>query len=128
MNYLYCHYIEGPGDDYARIGFPLYEASRRCDWKEAKAILYDYPHLVRYSITGNGETPLHIAASVKIRSKQVEQFVKNLLDMMSKDDLELQNQNHDTAFCQAAATRNIKTVMIMLEKNRNLATIAGGER
>ncbi|KAJ0468563.1 putative ankyrin repeat-containing domain-containing protein [Helianthus annuus] len=45
--------------------------------------------------------------------------------MMSKDDLELQNQNHDTAFCQAAATRNIKTVMIMLEKNRNLATIAG---
>ncbi|KAJ0703576.1 putative ankyrin repeat-containing domain superfamily [Helianthus annuus] len=123
MNYyLYCHYIEGPGDDYARIGFPLYEASRRCDWKEAKAILDKYPHFVRYSITGSGETPLHIAASVKIRSKQVEQFVK---DMMTKDDLELQNLNHDTAFCLAAATRNVKTVMIMLEKNRILATIAG---
>ncbi|MFS8010323.1 putative ankyrin repeat-containing domain superfamily [Helianthus anomalus] len=44
--------------------------------------------------------------------------------MMTEDDLELQNLNHDTAFCLAAATRNVKTVMIMLEKNRILGTIA----
>ncbi|MFS8010318.1 putative ankyrin repeat-containing domain-containing protein [Helianthus anomalus] len=125
MNYLYCHYVEGPREEYLRIGVPLYEASIRCDWKEAKAILDEHPELVRCSITENGETPLHIAASVKINSKQVEQFVKKLVDMMTKDDLELQNQNHNTAFYLAASGGNIKTVMFMLEKNRILARIPG---
>ncbi|MFS7952448.1 putative ankyrin repeat-containing domain-containing protein [Helianthus anomalus] len=45
--------------------------------------------------------------------------------MMSPTDLEIPNKNGNTAFYLAVAAGNIKTVKIMLEKNRALATIRG---
>ncbi|KAI3794191.1 hypothetical protein L1987_36820 [Smallanthus sonchifolius] len=118
--------INGPREDYLEIGVPLYEASINCDWKDAKAIFDKYPEkeLVRCSITENGETALHVAASAK-GPKHVEEFVKKLVDKMNKDDLELQNNNHNTALYLAAAAGNIKAVKIMLGKNKALMTIAG---
>ncbi|GJZ20241.1 ankyrin repeat-containing domain, PGG domain protein [Tanacetum coccineum] len=52
---------------YLQIGAPLYEASLKCDWKAAKDMLDENKEigLVRYSITANGETALHVAASSK---------------------------------------------------------------
>ncbi|KAM0038452.1 putative ankyrin repeat-containing domain, PGG domain, ankyrin repeat-containing domain superfamily [Helianthus debilis subsp. tardiflorus] len=112
-------------EDYERIGVPLYEASINCDWKAAEVILDKHPDLVWHSLTHNGETALHIAASVK-RSKQVDKFVKILVDKMEKEHLELQNKNFSTALYFAASSGNIKTVRIMVEKNRTLTTIPGG--
>ncbi|KAK9062081.1 hypothetical protein SSX86_019266 [Deinandra increscens subsp. villosa] len=109
---------------YFKFCVPLYEAANKCDWKAAKAILDKDPELVRYSITENGETALHVAASVKT-SKQVEKFVKNLVGLMKEEDLELVNENSNTALYLAAAAGNIKTVRIMVEKNRDLLTIRG---
>ncbi|KAI7738373.1 hypothetical protein M8C21_008436 [Ambrosia artemisiifolia] len=109
---------------YFKFCVPLYEASVKCDWKAAKAILDKDPGLVRYSITENGDTTLHVAASVKT-SKQVEKFVKNLVDMMKEEDLELVNEKSNTALYLAAAAGNVKTVRIMVEKNRGLLTIPG---
>ncbi|KAJ0464174.1 putative ankyrin repeat-containing domain, PGG domain, ankyrin repeat-containing domain superfamily [Helianthus annuus] len=109
---------------YFKFCVPLYEASVKCDWKAAKAILDKDPELVRYSITENGETALHVAASVKT-NKHVEKFVKNLVDMMKEEDLELVNENSNTALYLAAAAGNIKTVRIMVEKNRGLLIIPG---
>ncbi|KAI7755700.1 hypothetical protein M8C21_028302, partial [Ambrosia artemisiifolia] len=113
-------------DDYLRIAIPLYKATIKCDWKAAKAILDKKPELVRYSLTETGETALHIAASIK-RSKHVEKFVKNLVNMMEKEDLEYQNENNNTALYLAAANGNIKTVRIMVEENQSLTTIPGGD-
>ncbi|KAJ0502208.1 putative ankyrin repeat-containing domain, PGG domain, ankyrin repeat-containing domain superfamily [Helianthus annuus] len=80
--------------------------------------------LEKYSITENGETPLHVAASAK-GPKDVEKFVKNLVGKMQNEDLELQNKNHNTALYLAVVAGNIKTVKIMVEKNKNLLKIAG---
>ncbi|PWA47377.1 ankyrin repeat-containing domain, PGG domain protein [Artemisia annua] len=116
-----------PREDYLKIGVPLYEASIKCDWKAAKAILDKYADmkLLRYSITENAETALHVAASAK-GPKHVEDFVKNLVELMEKEDLALENKNCNTALYLAAAAGNIKTVKIMMEKNRTLLAIPGG--
>ncbi|GKB07450.1 ankyrin repeat-containing domain, PGG domain protein [Tanacetum coccineum] len=109
---------------YFKYGAPLYEASIQGDWKSAKAILDKKPELVRYSITQNHGTALHVAVSAN-RSKQVVEFVKNLVGLMKKADLTLQNKNHNTALYLAAASGNLETVQIMLEKNKTLHTIPG---
>ncbi|XP_071706317.1 uncharacterized protein [Rutidosis leptorrhynchoides] len=117
--------VQGPRLEYLKIGVPLYEASIKCDWKAAKAILDEKKELVRYSITENGETALHVAASAKGDPKLMVDFVKNLVDMMDNKDLELQNKNHNTALYLAAVAGNVETVKIMMERNRVLLTIAG---
>ncbi|GJV15187.1 ankyrin repeat-containing domain, PGG domain protein [Tanacetum coccineum] len=80
--------------------------------------------MVRCSITDNGETALHIAASAK-GPKKVDEFVRNLVGKMEKEDLELVNKNQNTALYLAAAAGNIETVKIMMAKNPNLHTIPG---
>ncbi|GJY99946.1 ankyrin repeat-containing domain, PGG domain protein [Tanacetum coccineum] len=81
---------------------------------------------VRYSITENGETALHIAASVK-GPKHVGQFVYNLVHMMKKEDLEFVNKNHNTALYLAAAAGNLEVVKILVRKNLALMLIPGGK-
>ncbi|GKD43956.1 ankyrin repeat-containing domain, PGG domain protein [Tanacetum coccineum] len=119
--------LNGPREDYLRIGVPLYEASIKCNWKAAKDIIDKYPELelVRYSITENGETALHIAASAKVPGK-VKEFVKNLVTLMKEEDLALENENYNTALYLAAGAGNINTVKIMLEMNKTLLSIPGG--
>ncbi|KAD7479069.1 hypothetical protein E3N88_02205 [Mikania micrantha] len=112
-------------EEYLKYGVPLYEASIKYNWKAAKAILDRKPELVRYSITENGETPLHIAALASGDSKRVEEFVKKMVEMMGEKDLELQNKNHNTALYLAAVTGNVETVKIMVKDNRKLLTIPG---
>ncbi|PWA96566.1 ankyrin repeat-containing domain, PGG domain protein [Artemisia annua] len=111
---------------YLRIYLPLYEASIRCDWKAAEAILDKNPDLVRCRISENGETALHIAASAKAPKKKVDEFVRNLVGKMEKEDLELVNNNHSTALYLAAAAGNIETVKIMMEAHPTLDMICGG--
>ncbi|GKA99021.1 ankyrin repeat-containing domain, PGG domain protein [Tanacetum coccineum] len=123
--HIFFHYAGK--EDYFKYAAPLYEASIQGDWKSAKTILDEKPELVRYSITENQETALHVAASAN-RSKQVVQFVKNLVGLMQKDDLALRNKNRSTTLYLAAASGNLETVKIMLEKNETLHTIRGAEK
>ncbi|KAI3519117.1 hypothetical protein L1887_08142 [Cichorium endivia] len=118
--------LNGPRKEYITTGIPLYEASIKGDWKTAKDILDKKRELVRYSITENGETALHVAASAK-STKQVEDFVENLMDYMQKTDLELENNSSNTALCLAAAAGNVKMVKIMVKKNRALVAITGSQ-
>ncbi|XP_071719176.1 uncharacterized protein [Rutidosis leptorrhynchoides] len=120
---LDLHY-EGPREEYIKIGVCLYEASIKCDWKLAKKIFDTKPEFVRYAITENGETALHVSASAK-GHKKTEEFVQHLVDIMTEDDLTLQNKNHNTAFYLAAAAGNNTTVKIMMAKNKALLTIPG---
>ncbi|KAL8246856.1 hypothetical protein R6Q59_008072 [Mikania micrantha] len=115
-------------EEYLQFGVALYEASINYNWKAAKAILDKNKDLVRYSITENGETPLHIAASARGDSKRVEEFVKKMVEMMGEKDLELQNKNYNTALYLAAVTGNVETVKIMVKENKKLLTIPGANR
>ncbi|KAL4577748.1 hypothetical protein LXL04_013861 [Taraxacum kok-saghyz] len=118
--------LNGPRKEYITTGIPLYEASIKGDWKAAKEILDKKRELVRYSITENGETTLHVAASAK-STKQVEDFVENLMSYMEKPDLELENNSSNTALCLAAAAGNVKMVKIMVNKNKALVAITGSQ-
>ncbi|PWA85570.1 ankyrin repeat-containing domain, PGG domain protein [Artemisia annua] len=128
-NHLLQNYSKGPREEYLKIGVPLYEASIKCDWKEAEKILTNKDNeelgLVRCSITENEETALHVAASANVPRK-VEKFVENLMKLMTKEDLELENANYNTALYLAAADGNFETVKIMMEKNDKLLSIPGG--
>nr|GEV86946.1 putative ankyrin repeat-containing domain, PGG domain protein [Tanacetum cinerariifolium] len=119
--------LEGRRGEYIEFGIPLYEASIKADWRAAQEILDKKPELIRSSITENGETALHVAASAK-RTKRVVEFVKNLVDKMTKEDLELQNKSSNTALCLAAAAGNLEMVEIMVKKNPALLIIPGSQQ
>ncbi|KAI3821758.1 hypothetical protein L1987_09330 [Smallanthus sonchifolius] len=119
--------LEGPVENYFKVGVPLYEAAIRGDWKATKLILDKQPDLIRFAITENYETLLHIAASTE-STKSVEEFVMNLVQLMDKKDLELQNKNSNTALSLAAVAGNVKTAMILVNKNPILIEIPGNDR
>ncbi|KAI3781499.1 hypothetical protein L2E82_11515 [Cichorium intybus] len=118
--------LTGSREVYIDVGVPLYEAAIKGDWKAAEAILKKDENLVRSSITENHETALHVAASAK-RTKQLQEFVENLVGKMTKEDLELQNNSSNTALCLAAAAGNVEMVKIMVEKNKKLLSIPGSQ-
>ncbi|PWA46322.1 ankyrin repeat-containing domain, PGG domain protein [Artemisia annua] len=118
--FWYC--FKGPIEEYLQIDVPLYEASTKCDWVAAKAILDKRPELVRFCITENGDTALHVGASTR-NGWRTEEFVENLVGFMKGEDLELENKNYNTALCLAAAAENLKVVKIMVEKNRSFLTV-----
>lgn len=70
---------------------------------------------------------LHIAASAE-STKCVEEFVDNLVNLMEKNDLELQNKNYNTALSLAAAAGNVKTAEIMVKKNPAVLEIPGNNK
>ncbi|KAM0013414.1 putative ankyrin repeat-containing domain, PGG domain, ankyrin repeat-containing domain superfamily [Helianthus debilis subsp. tardiflorus] len=119
--------LYGPRADYINFGVPLYEAAIKGDWKAAKVILDKRPDLIHCALTDNYETVLHVASAAK-RTKSVDDFVINLVNMMEKKDLELQNKNYNTALSLAAASGNIETAMAMVKKNHFLTEIPGNNR
>ncbi|GJZ93583.1 ankyrin repeat-containing protein [Tanacetum coccineum] len=82
------------------------------NWRTADSIIKKHPEVVRYSITKNNETALHVATLAKNTH-----FVKNLLKHMEKEDMELQNKNYNTTLSPAAAAGAITIAKVMVEKN-----------
>lgn len=104
-------------------GVPLYKAALRGDWGTAKTILEQDPSLLTACISKGGQTVLHFAAGTKY-----VHFVEALVGMMRDEDLELRDDKENTAFCSAVATGAVQVAQIMLRRNKNLATIRGGEK
>ncbi|MFS7909377.1 putative ankyrin repeat-containing domain-containing protein [Helianthus anomalus] len=100
---------------------PLYRASIEGDLEAAKVILdQDRRNLVAYSITEKKETPLHVAVAGHSTA-----FVSYLVNMMDTAELELRNEDGNTAFCIAAISGNVRMAKTMFEKNQALPTIGG---
>ncbi|KAJ9553537.1 hypothetical protein OSB04_017582 [Centaurea solstitialis] len=114
----------GSREEYFNTCIPLYEASITGNWAAAKVILDIRPELVRFAITEGYDTMLHIVVSAQ-ETKPQERFVENLVKMMAREDLEIQNWTSNTAFCLAAAVGNIKMVTILRNKNPDLLNIHG---
>ncbi|KAJ9162454.1 hypothetical protein P3X46_022226 [Hevea brasiliensis] len=96
----------------------LYMAVENDDWTTVKWLLSLNPNDVRAKITMIGQTALHVAVS----AGRLE-IVKELVKLMSKEDLELKNNFGNTAFALAAMNGSTDMAMIMLKKNKDLVKI-----
>ena len=114
----FWYYLERRREEYIEICLPLYLASMEGDWKTAKDILDKHKELVRFSITKNCETALHVAVS-----RRQTKFVKNLVSLMEKKDLELQDNGSYTTLCIAVSTEDVEMANILLQKNKALIDI-----
>ncbi|XP_030941529.1 ankyrin repeat-containing protein ITN1-like [Quercus lobata] len=81
--------------------------------------------MVRDPITEGGDTALHIAAATNHPN-----FVRELLKLMKKEELEIKNKYGQTALYLAAASGNVIIAEEMVEKNNKLTLthIESGKR
>ncbi|KAK4254674.1 hypothetical protein QN277_010022 [Acacia crassicarpa] len=114
--------IEEAREKYLKICVPLHKAALKGDWKAVNHIIEQDSTLLTVAITKGWLTVLHVAAGAN-HVHLVEELVKK----MEGNDLELQDNKGNTAFCFAAASGNTKIAEIMLQKNELLPTIRGGQ-
>ncbi|KAI4332577.1 hypothetical protein L6164_017476 [Bauhinia variegata] len=107
-------------EKYLTICVPLYKFALKGDWAAAKRILLGNRNLLKAAIAKGWPTVLHVAAGANHTH-----FVQELVKLMDKEGLELQDYKNNTAFCFAAANGNIPMAKIMLEENQNLVEIRG---
>uniref|UniRef100_A0A2C9VLX8 DUF4219 domain-containing protein n=1 Tax=Manihot esculenta TaxID=3983 RepID=A0A2C9VLX8_MANES len=96
----------------------LYMAVEKGEWATVKRLLSRNPNDVRAKITLIGQTALHVAVSAG-----KSDIVKELVKIMTKEDLEIENHFGNTAFALAAMNGSTDMAEIMLEKNKDLIEI-----
>ncbi|KAI7745496.1 hypothetical protein M8C21_028959 [Ambrosia artemisiifolia] len=96
------------------------------DWETAKLIFDKRPDMVRIGLSKSFATALHVAVTAN-ETKQTLHFVKELVNMMTIEELEIQNKSSNTAFWLACASGNTEMAKILMEKNPNLLNIRGCE-
>ncbi|KAI4332625.1 hypothetical protein L6164_017519 [Bauhinia variegata] len=117
-----------PGDNrkhreiYIEICKPLYNLVLQGNWKKVSEILEKKPELRTAAITKGWKTILHVAAGT-----HHVHFVEELVKLMQKDELELQDYNGNTALFSAASTGNLQIAGILVKNNESLPTIRGNE-
>lgn len=100
---------------------PLLLAALKGDWDFAREFFILNPQALCARITRNQETALHVAAGARHII-----FVRELADLMTPDDLAVRNKVGNTALCFAAASGVKKIAEVMVNKNKNLPSIRGG--
>lgn len=103
-----------------KFGLPLYQAALQGCWESAEQILQQSPEWIREPIGKGGERVLHIAAAAKCTH-----FVKELVKLMSVDDLAISNDAKNTALCLAATSGVVEIAKVMVDKNDELPNIQG---
>ncbi|KAI3973716.1 hypothetical protein MKX01_031136, partial [Papaver californicum] len=97
---------------------PLYRAAKNGDWQKAKDHIGDNREVMTARITIYNDTALHIAAA-----EGHVKFVKELVTLLTSEQLELQNSDGETALQGAVLAGNIESVKAMVEKNPKLTLI-----
>ena len=94
------------------------------DWKTAESIIRSDASFVNSSVTEERQTALHVAVGAK-----QTYFVKKLVNFRQTQvsDLELKDDNGNTAFCLAVIAGSVPIAKILLNKVQNLALIRGGQ-
>jgi len=116
------HLTYFPLGDYVNKCVPIYNLAIKGDWKEARTMLLADRRLATAAISQGWATLLHVAAEANHLH-----FVEELLKQLNPNDLEIQDFKGNTAFCFAAAVGNVKIAEAMVQMNRSLPTIRGGE-
>lgn len=102
---------------------PLHLAALKGDWDFARKFFTSNPEAVCVRITRNQDTALHIAAGARRTL-----FVRELVNLMTPEDLALQNKVGNTALCFAAISGVTKIAEVMVNKNTELPSIRGNKR
>lgn len=89
----------------------MYRAALKGDWEEAEKIIEKDESIVRCEVSLGSYTALHVATG----ARQV-QFVEKLVEKMKPEDLILQDEMYNTAFCVAAAAGSLEIAKIMIRK------------
>lgn len=100
---------------------PLFRAAIKDDWKTAKALLNEDASMLTASITGNGDTVLHVASMVGHVN-----FVEELLQMMSEEEMMRTNSEGHTALCITARQGSLGMARLLLDKATAMARVSGG--
>ncbi|MFS8032222.1 hypothetical protein Hanom_Chr17g01555041 [Helianthus anomalus] len=85
------------------------------EWETIKMVIDKRPDSVQFGLTRNLDTELHVATTTK-KTTQTIYFVKNLVNLMTSEELELKNIHSNTAFWEAAAIGNNQALKIMMAK------------
>lgn len=109
--------------EFLKCGVPLYQAALEGNWATAEQILRQSPDWVRKPIAKGGETALHIAAAAKNTH-----FVKQVVALMTTDDLALRNNAENTALCLAATSGVVEIAKVMVGKNNELPNVRGSQK
>ncbi|ONI14482.1 hypothetical protein PRUPE_4G282500 [Prunus persica] len=96
----------------------LYKSLNSGDWNAAKKYIDQHSGSLKHRGSSSGGTALHEA----IERKQSE-IVEELLKLMTKEDLEIQDDHGFTAFFYALQKGKAKIVASMIKKNENLVTM-----
>ncbi|KAK4564390.1 hypothetical protein RGQ29_006452, partial [Quercus rubra] len=100
----------------------LYQAAKNGKWRVAKDILRKYQRTIRLSITKSRVSALHIAFASKH-----EAFIKEVLRILTVEDLEQKNIDGDTALCFAAKLGIVTIAEEMVNMNNRLPLIRSSE-
>ena len=100
----------------------LYQAAKKCNWHKAKDILRENKKTIGRSITESRESVLHIAFASKHTA-----FIKEVVRILTGEDLEQRNIDGDTALCFAAKLGVVTIAEELVEKNNRLPLIRSSE-
>ncbi|KAG6763431.1 hypothetical protein POTOM_030846 [Populus tomentosa] len=111
---------QGSGSVSYEINGPLldlYKYAHKGDWDATKNYLSQYPNAKKAKIKPYGGTALHVAASAGNLT-----IVEELVKMMSREELEIQDDEGTTALFSAATVGITKMAECLVSKNKNLVT------
>jgi ankyrin repeat protein len=115
----------GSGEN-GNVDYVQYEALREAlktgNWNAAEEFLERQPDARSAKITNLGETALHLA----VRAGH-ERIVEKLVDVMSEEDLAIQDTHGDTALVPAICAGNYRMTACMVGKNKNLVSIKSSD-
>ncbi|XP_062175427.1 uncharacterized protein LOC133880493 isoform X4 [Alnus glutinosa] len=98
----------------------LNKAVQRGDWNATEEFLNGQPGAWSAKITFLGETALHVAVKA---GRDHEHIVEKLVDVMSEEDLAIQDSFGGTALAYTINSGNYRMAACMLKKNKKLVSI-----
>ncbi|KAF2318357.1 hypothetical protein GH714_005925 [Hevea brasiliensis] len=120
MLWLKCmRYSRTEGHVYVQFR-SLHKAIESGDLNSVRDFLHFHPNAVNKKLTDSGRTALHLA-TLTGKLKMVEELV----ELLSEEDLQVLDNNHETALMLAAGVGATRIAECMIKKNSKLVTVPG---